>query len=55
MWRTPTRRVNKNDVKEEIPCQVKQFEQVPHGSKYAKGLKVLEDLMYLQWLEVIMI
>ena len=38
--RTPARRVEENDVQEEIPLQVEEVEQVPQGAQGAKGDQV---------------
>ena len=56
--RTPSRRVVENDVHEEIPPQVEQFDKVPHGSQGVHGAhgaevppKVIKSLL---WVEVMM-
>ena len=54
--RTPSRRVVENDVHEEIPPQVEQFDKVPHGAQGVHGAqgaevppKVIKTLL---WKEV---
>ena len=51
--RKPARRVKGNDVHEEIPPQVEQFDKVPHGSQGVHGAqgaevppKVIKSLLW---------